>query len=58
MWMTFLNRNGDVSRTEPLGSYDEALEAARRGPSGANFSVTFLAENRENDRQVLEGIVP
>ena len=58
MWMTFFNKSGDVSRTEPICSFDEALEAARRGPSGANFCVTFLAESHENDRQILEGIVP
>ena len=57
MWMTFFNRHGTVSRSEPLDSFDAALDAARRGPSGARFAVTFLAADPENDCQHLEGFV-
>ncbi|MEX1063983.1 MAG: hypothetical protein WED06_01440 [Candidatus Paceibacterota bacterium] len=57
MWMTFFIRNSNVSRTDPLKSYDAAVDAARGGPSGANFSVVFLADDPENDRIVLSGTV-
>ena len=57
MYMTFFLHNGNASRTEPLGSYDAALTAARSGPSGARFFISYLAENMENDRQLLEGFV-
>ncbi len=58
MWMTFFLHKGHASRTEPLDSYDEAIEAARRGPSGAMFFVTHLAKDPNDAVQVLEGYVP
>lgn len=58
MYMTFFNRGGEVSRSDPKESYDEALDAARNGPSGASFAVSFFSDNPENDRIVLGGIVP
>ncbi len=58
MWMVFfVLRNGNVTRTDLLGSYNEALDAARRGPSGASFSISFFSHNWENDRIVLNGFV-
>lgn len=58
-WMTlFITSGKEVSRTDPLDSFEAALEAARCGPSGANFSIVCLAKNSKNDRQVLEGTVP
>lgn len=53
----FIRYGGEISRTEPLRSYDEAIGAARRGPSGASFSISFFSDNWENDRIVLEGFV-
>ena len=58
MWMVFFNRNGNVSRSDPKESYDDALNAARRGPSGASFAISFLSENPGNNCMMLEGIVP
>lgn len=58
MWMVFFLRNGDASHSDPRGSYDEALEAVRLGPSGASFTISFLDdENPEKDCVVLQGIV-
>jgi len=56
MWMTFFIHKGRASRTKPMDSYDEAVEAARRGPSGAKFFVSNITG--DDCVQVLEGIVP
>lgn len=57
MYMVFFIRGGNVSRSDPKESYSDALDTARRGPSGANFTISFFSDNPAGDRIVLEGFV-
>lgn len=53
--MVFFIWNHTVSRSEPLVSYDEAIEEAKRGPKGAFFQISKI--DRSEYELVIEGWV-
>lgn len=59
MWMVFFDHNRNISRTEPLTDFAEALEQARGGPRGAHFTVSYFSPDGDHSKsfQALEGDV-
>ena len=56
MYMVFFNATAGVSRTDPIDSYDAAIDAAKTGPSGAKFFVTDISDPN-NYNIVTQGTV-
>jgi len=56
MYMVFFVTASDVSRTEPITSFVNAVEAAKAGPSGAKFMINNIS-NPDNYVTVLQGYV-
>lgn len=54
-YMVFFIRGNEASRSEPLDSFDAAIEAARKGPPGAFFQISDISVSEYRIR--LEGYV-
>lgn len=57
-YMVFWIIGNDVSRSEEIPSFDEAVDIAKSGKSGSRFDISFTDKyNPENDKLCLTGWV-
>lgn len=58
MFIVFFVCNQEVSHTNHFYTFQEAFNAARKGPTGASFTISFFSDkDPEKDKIILRGVV-